>query len=83
MGFASPKDLPALPCQVVCYVDDVDAHCARAREAGANITEEVKDQVYGDRTYRVVDPEGHHWHFHTHVRDVSPEEMMAASPQST
>ena len=83
MGFASPKDLPAIPSQILCYVDDVDAHCERARGAGANIAEEPKDQMYGDRTYRVVDPGGHHWHFHTHIRDVSPEEMMAAAENAS
>jgi uncharacterized glyoxalase superfamily protein PhnB len=63
---------------VLVYVDDVDAHCARAREAGAKIEQEPADQFYGDRTYNATDPEGQMWFFHTHVRDVSPEEMQAA-----
>jgi uncharacterized glyoxalase superfamily protein PhnB len=63
---------------VLVYVDDVDAHCARAREAGAKISSEPADQFYGDRTYSATDPEGQMWYFHTHLRDMSPEEMQAA-----
>src|SRR3954471_594912 len=34
----SPKDIGGVNTQTLCvYVDDVDAHCARARAAGANI----------------------------------------------
>jgi uncharacterized glyoxalase superfamily protein PhnB len=50
---------------VYVYVDDVDAHCARAREAGAEIVEEPNDQPYGDRRYAAEDPEGHLWYFAT------------------
>ena len=75
MGLTSPKDLPARHGLIVVYVDDVDAHYARAKAAGAKILAEPEDQFYGDRTYRVEDPEGHQWAFHKHVRDVPPEEM--------
>ena len=40
---------------------DVDAHCERARQAGARIIAEPETQFYGDRSYRCVDPEGHIW----------------------
>ncbi len=49
------------------YVRDVDAHCARAREAGAAIVEELNDQEYGDRRYTADDPEGHQWCFATPI----------------
>ena len=61
------------------YVNDVDAHFARARDAGAKITEEPTDVFYGDRRYTALDPEGQEWCFATHVRDVSPEEMATAA----
>jgi uncharacterized glyoxalase superfamily protein PhnB len=48
---------------VYVYVQDFDAHCARAREAGAAIAEEPDDQPYGDRRYAAEDPEGHLWYF--------------------
>ncbi|MYH16153.1 MAG: glyoxalase/bleomycin resistance/extradiol dioxygenase family protein [Gammaproteobacteria bacterium] len=79
MGHASPKDLGSVHAQVMVYVDDVDAHYERAKGAGAEITEAIADQFYGDRTYRTVDLEGHHWTFSQHIRDVSPEEMKAAA----
>lgn len=59
--------------------DGVDAHCARARAAGAVILQEPADQFYGDRTYRARDPEGHVWTFGQTVRRVSREEAEKAS----
>ena len=75
MGHKSPRDLPGRHGLIVCYVDDVDAHHARAKAAGAKIIAEPENQFYGDRTYRAQDTEGHEWSFHTHVRDVPPEEL--------
>jgi uncharacterized glyoxalase superfamily protein PhnB len=60
---------------------DIDAHCERARAAGARILVEPADQFYGDRVYRCADLEGHHWTFAMHVRDVSREEAEAAIGQ--
>ncbi len=57
---------------------DIDAHCERARAAGATIVAEPSDQFYGDRTYRCTDLEGHQWTFAMKVRDVSREEAPAA-----
>lgn len=47
-------------------VEDVDAHCARARAAGAEIVLEPSDQDYGSRDYQARDPEGHLWSFGTY-----------------
>ena len=52
---------------------DVDAHCARARAAGAVVLQEPADQFYGDRTYRARDPEGHLWTFAQNVAPFSVE----------
>ena len=54
-----------------CYVDDVDAHFARAKGEGADVLTEPEIQFYGDRNYRVLDLEGHCWVFGQHVEDVS------------
>lgn len=59
--------------------DGIDAHCARARAAGAVILQEPADQFYGDRTYRARDPEGHVWTFGQTVRGVSRDEAEKAS----
>lgn len=47
-------------------VDDVDALCARARAAGAEILEEPVDRDYGAREFICRDPEGNVWSFGTY-----------------
>jgi uncharacterized glyoxalase superfamily protein PhnB len=59
--------------------EDIDAHCERARDAGAEIIMEPDTQFYGDRTYRCRDPEGHIWTIGQTVKAVSREEAEAAS----
>ena len=56
-------EVPYVIDGVVVEVDDVDAHFARAKEAGASILSEPADQVVGIRHYRAEDPEGHRWMF--------------------
>jgi uncharacterized glyoxalase superfamily protein PhnB len=76
----SPKSLGgANSANLHINVKDVDAHCAHARASGAVIVQEPSDQFYGDRTYRARDPEGHHWSFGQHLREVSASEMEAAT----
>jgi uncharacterized glyoxalase superfamily protein PhnB len=43
-------------------VDELDAHCERARAAGARVLSEPQDTPHG-RQYRVEDLEGHRWMF--------------------
>jgi uncharacterized glyoxalase superfamily protein PhnB len=53
--------------QALCVrVEDVDAHYARAKGAGAAITRELRDEEYGSRGYMAADPEGHVWYFGTY-----------------
>jgi uncharacterized glyoxalase superfamily protein PhnB len=59
--------------------EPLDAHCERARSAGARITQPPEDQFYGERTYRALDPEGHVWNFSQKVKAVSVSEMEAVS----
>ena len=77
----SPKSLGASSSQFVwvSLEDGLDAHCERARKAGARIVQEPEEQFYGDRTYRALDPEGHVWCFRQPSREVSLEEMERAS----
>jgi uncharacterized glyoxalase superfamily protein PhnB len=71
----SPRSIAGANTQALCvFVDDVDAHCARARAAGAKILDEPATQDYGeeywsDRSYRSEDLEGHQWWFMQRVRD--------------
>ena len=65
-GWVSPRDLPALNQIISVMVDDPDAHCARAKSAGAEILQEPKDEDYGARGYLARDPEGNQWYFGTY-----------------
>ena len=51
---------------VYVVVPQPDEHCARAREAGAEIVREPNDTDYGSREYGARDPEGLAWHFGTY-----------------
>lgn len=70
----SPRAVGGKNTQTLCLcVDDADAHCAKARAAGAIIAQEPKVEDYGDeywadRCYRAIDPEGHHWWFMQRIR---------------
>ncbi len=55
-----------------------DAHCERARQAGAVIQMEPTTQFYGDRTYRAVDPEGHVWSFGQTITRMTSDEWDKA-----
>ncbi len=78
---ASPAAVGGKNTQIIQVKLDsgLDAHCARARAAGATILQEPTDQFYGDRTYRARDPEGHVWSFGQTVKAVSREEAEKAS----
>jgi uncharacterized glyoxalase superfamily protein PhnB len=58
---------------VIVRVNDVRAHCERARAHGAKIVDEPKDFPYGERQYSAVDHAGHHWTFTETIADVEPE----------
>ena len=77
----SPKSIGGKNTQTVHIqlTTDIDAHCERARAAGARIAAEPETQFYGARTYRALDLEGHVWNFNQTVRVVAGEEMEAAS----
>jgi uncharacterized glyoxalase superfamily protein PhnB len=53
---------------------DIDAHCAHARQAGAEILAEPETQFYGDRSYRARDLEGHIWTFGQTVQNIAPSD---------
>ena len=73
-GLESPRKLGAGSQLLAVYVSDVEAHCQRARSAGATIAANPEDKFWGDRVYEAEDLEGHRWMFCQRVRDVPPEE---------
>jgi PhnB protein len=52
---------------VYVYVEDVDAHYARARAAGAEIVRPLAGTSYGTREYGARDLDGHPWFFGTYL----------------
>lgn len=75
MGARGPKTIGGSPVTLTIYVPDVDATVTKAVAAGATELRPVEDQFYGDRAGQVEDPFGHRWSIHTHIEDVSPEEI--------
>jgi len=80
-GVYSPQHYGGTPVSVLLYVEKVDAVFNQAVSAGAKAVRPPQDMFYGDRTSTVIDPFGHSWYIHTHVKDVSPEEMQKAMQQ--
>ena len=64
------------PVTIHRYVTDCDAAIKRAEQAGATVKMPPQDMFWGDRYGVVVDPFGHNWSLATHIRDLTPEEMM-------
>ena len=60
------------PSHVLVRVEDANAHCARARDHGAEILGEPTDHVYGERQYLARDPWGHQWLFSETIEDSDP-----------
>jgi uncharacterized glyoxalase superfamily protein PhnB len=67
-----PPQEGAVTHSVLVRVDDVNAHCARARAHGARILMEPTDFEYGERQYSAADPAGHQWTFTETLDDVDP-----------
>ncbi len=56
------SEVPWVIDGALVYVDDIDAHYERAKQAGATILSELEEGPPG-RRYRVEDIEGHRWMF--------------------
>ena len=61
-----PRDAGGVTMSVYVVVEDADAHFARAKAAGAEVTREPVTQDYGGRDYTCKDPEGNVWTFGTY-----------------
>jgi len=78
---------PPRPCEVthsvMVRVEDVRAHCERARVHGARIVEEPADFPYGERQYTAEDLAGHQWTFSETLADIAPESWGGTSVASS
>jgi uncharacterized glyoxalase superfamily protein PhnB len=62
---ATPRGASQSYGGLVILVEDVDAHYAHSKAAGARIDDAPSDQDYGLREYGARDPENHRWWFST------------------
>ncbi len=71
-GAISPKSGGVESQYISVYVDDIDAHYQRARDAGARIANAPRAHVPGrtHRAYEALDLEGHRWRFVQWMREV-------------
>lgn len=81
-GALGPKALKGSPVTIHLMVDNVDEVYAHAVAAGATAKMPVADMFWGDRYGKLIDPFGHEWSIATHVRDLTPEEIMAAGREA-
>jgi PhnB protein len=58
-----PTLLGGTPITIHLEVPDCDAAIARAKAAGATVTQEPWDAFWGARYARILDPFGHSWSF--------------------
>jgi uncharacterized glyoxalase superfamily protein PhnB len=73
---------PAQPAvSLFVPVEDVDAHCERARQFGAHILSPPNTCPFGERQYSVEDLAGYRWTFSQSVADVDPAEWGAIVPK--
>jgi len=74
MGPADVSAALGVGCSNIVRVENIDAHCARARSHGARITEGPETHPYGERQYNAVDFAGYVWTLSESVADVHPQD---------
>lgn len=67
-GIVSPRGRGVVTQALVVFVEEVDGHHQRARDAGAEIVSAPHDTDFGAREYHARDLEGHPWTFSTDPR---------------
>ena len=58
---------------LLIHVEEVDRHCERAKQSGAEIIYPPADYPFGERQYTAKDIGGHRWTFSQTVGDVDPK----------
>jgi PhnB protein len=70
----SPQTDGSSPVVLYVYVEDVDMVIERAVVSGATVLLPAKNQFWGDRTARIMDPAGHVWTVSTRIEDTTAAE---------
>jgi uncharacterized glyoxalase superfamily protein PhnB len=60
------------PVEIYLEVEDVDALHSRLEKTGVAITDPLTLQWWGDRTFKVLDPNGYEIWFYTNVAEPTP-----------
>lgn len=77
-GSLGPKSFNGTPVSIHLQVENADAIATQAAAAGAKILVPVAEAFWGDLYGVLEDPFGHKWSVGTHVKDLTPDEIIAA-----
>src|SRR5258708_26065969 len=72
----APQPDGSSPVVIYVYVEDVDKVIERAQAEGARVLLPAKNQFWGDRTARIIDPSAHVWTISTRVEETSSAERQ-------
>ena len=76
---STPEALGGSPVVLHLQVQEADPVYEQAVAAGGTATLPLSDQFWGDRYGQIKDPYGHTWSIGAKIREMSPEEIEAAS----
>jgi PhnB protein len=74
MGQASGEHKP-MPGMMYLYVEDADEAFQKAKKAGGEVVQPMKDQFYGDRSGGLKDSNGNQWWVASRKEELTPEEV--------
>lgn len=63
------------PISIYVYCDDLEERYEKVKKMGLQILLPIDVMFWGDRTFRVIDPEGYIWDFATWVSDFNPDQL--------
>jgi len=78
---ASPSAIGTTTVTLHIYSENLEALWDRAVAAGAQVSEPLENQYFGERYGRLLDPFGHHWTLSMRVK-MSREEMEAKQQEA-
>jgi PhnB protein len=73
----APSHDGSSPVVIFVYVADVDQAVERAVALGAKVLVPAKNQFWGDRTARIIDPSGHIWTVASRIEETTEEQRAA------
>ena len=69
---ASPARAGKQPVEIYLQVDDVDRYHDHVKKKGVKASDPLTLQWWGDRTFKVLDPNGYEVWFYTNVAEAKP-----------